>query len=32
MQCAIYFRSVLEEEHVQVKRISFLYSTPPKQV
>ncbi|GMI11479.1 hypothetical protein TrLO_g5191 [Triparma laevis f. longispina] len=26
MQCAIYFRSVLEEKHVQVKRISFLYS------
>ena len=26
MQCAIYFRSVLEEEHMQVKRISFLYS------
>ena len=26
MQCAIYFRSVLEEEHVQVKRISFLYA------
>ena len=26
MQCAIYYRSVLEEKHMQVKSISFLYS------